>query len=242
MIEPVERVDEDVPPGGLASAAARGFDRLLPAYWPVRRFLWRCRWLLLRVRTEVGARAVGSRVRFEIDPGARIGRRVAIEVLPGTQSQVRVAARSWIADDCFFQLSGGTLTVGEGAMLRSGMRATVGGELRLGARCVIGWYVALHCAEQLVIDEDAGVAERSTVSDSIHARTEPGVPMFHHVESKPVHLGANCNIGAGSVVGPGVTIGEGAVVSANSVVVRDVPAFWFASGSPARAIKDPRRT
>ena len=45
-------------------------------------------------------------------------------------------------------------------------------------------------------------------------------------------------IGGAAVINPGVTIGKGAVVGAGAIVVKDVPAYTFVGGNPARIIKE----
>lgn len=54
-------------------------------------------------------------------------------------------------------------------------------------------------------------------------------------------------IGMESMIMPGVTIGDGAVIGACSMVVKDVPAYAVALGSPAKVVKsipqrDPENT
>ncbi|WP_200883745.1 hypothetical protein [Archangium violaceum] len=42
-------------------------------------------------------------------------------------------------------------------------------------------------------------------------------------------------IGGGSIICPGVTIDEGSTIGAGSVVVKDIPPYVFAAGTPARS-------
>lgn len=51
-------------------------------------------------------------------------------------------------------------------------------------------------------------------------------------------IGADSFIGAGAVTRPGVTIGQGCVIGMNSTVIRDIPSFKVAVGSPARVLRD----
>lgn len=224
-------------PGGLPSALARAYDRYAP-YWPVRQLLARWRWLLLRLRTEMHARGVGSRVRFQVDPTARIGRRAFIDVLPGTESRVVVGPKAWLGDDVQLQMGGGTISIGEDTTVRTGFRAVVGGDLRIGAGCLISWATSCHCTESVEIGDLTIVGEQSVITDSRHLRTAPGVPVFHHVRAEPTRLGKNCWLGASVVVGAGVTVGDQVFIGANSVVTKDVASGWFAAGAPAQPIRE----
>ena len=62
-----------------------------------------------------------------------------------------------------------------------------------------------------------------------------------------IHIGKGVMIGMESMIMPGVTIGDGAVIGACSMVVKDVPAYAVALGSPAKVVKsipqrDPENT
>ena len=52
-----------------------------------------------------------------------------------------------------------------------------------------------------------------------------------------VDIGSNVMIGANCTILPGVTIGDNAIVGAGSVVTKDVPAYTFVAGNPARSIR-----
>ena len=52
-----------------------------------------------------------------------------------------------------------------------------------------------------------------------------------------VVIGDNVWIGGGSIICPGVHIGDNAVIGAGSVVTKDIPAWSFAAGNPARVIR-----
>jgi len=219
------------------SVLGRTVDGVLRAYWPIRRFRWRLRWWLLRLRVELHARAVGSRVAFEIAPRVQLGRRISVEVLPRTHSRIVMRGGTWLADDVVLQLSGGTLDVGPGTLVRSGFRATVGGDLVIGARVVISWGTSLHCAESLRIGDDTLVGERCVLTDSRHPRTTLDVAILHESRAKATAVGANAWLGAGTVIGSGVDVGDCAFIGANSVVTKDVPAWWFAAGAPAKPLR-----
>jgi acetyltransferase-like isoleucine patch superfamily enzyme len=218
----------------LARRSTAAFGRI---YWPARRAAWRWRWFVLRRRVRLQARMVDSRVTFDIAPTARLGRRATVEVLPGTTSRLVFRDGSWMGDDVYLQLSGGTLTVGDQTILRAGLRVTLGGDLRLGARLVISWATSLHCAERLDIGDDTIIGEYSVITDSRHVRTGGDVPIRDHVAAAATQIADNCWIGAHAVVGAGVQVGSHAFIGAMSVVTKDVPAWWFAAGAPAKPVR-----
>jgi acetyltransferase-like isoleucine patch superfamily enzyme len=58
------------------------------------------------------------------------------------------------------------------------------------------------------------------------------------IRSAPVIIEKDAFIGLNSVVLPGVKIGEGSVIGANSLVIKDIPPWSIAVGSPAIIIKE----
>jgi acetyltransferase-like isoleucine patch superfamily enzyme len=217
---------------------ARAFEQFAILYWPAARMIWRLRWWRLRLRVVFVARMTGSRVRFDIAPRVRIDRRIDFEVIHGTETTIRFATGSWLQDDCWLQLAGGTLVVGAQTQLRRGFRAVVAGRLQIGSGCVISWSTSCHCADSLTIGDLTIIGERSVITDSRHQRTGGEVPVRDHVVAAPTTIGDNVWIGATVIIGSGVTVGSHAVIGGNSVVTRDVPARWFAAGSPASPIRE----
>lgn len=102
-------------------------------------------------------------------------------------------------------------------------------------------YFDAQNAHYLTIEEDVWIAARSLIlmhkrdlSDYYigeRYRDQPSTP-------RPVRICKGAVIGMGSIVMPGVIIGEGAIVAAGSLVSRDVPAWTFVAGRPAKVVKE----
>ena len=56
----------------------------------------------------------------------------------------------------------------------------------------------------------------------------------------PTHVGRRASIGSNASIMAGVAIGDIALVGAGAVVTREVPAYAFVAGVPARVIGDVR--
>jgi len=110
--------------------------------------------------------------------------------------------------------------------------------LRIGNRVGFGHQVAISCNREVVIEDDVGISDGCTISDSdghptlMTSRIDRAGPG----EIKPVHICRGAWICKGSFVLKGVTIGEGSVVGANSVVTHDVPPHTIVAGVPARIV------
>ena len=52
-----------------------------------------------------------------------------------------------------------------------------------------------------------------------------------------IHIGKGVMVGMETMIMPGVTIGDGAVIGARSVVLKDIPPYSVAMGSPAKVVK-----
>ena len=109
---------------------------------------------------------------------------------------------------------GGTIEIGDGVFLNSGVSISAHQLVKIGNGCQIGNY-------SLLMDNDY---------HRVGNLREAGV-------SKPIILGNDVWLGAHVIVLKGVTIGDGAVIGAGSVVTRDVPPRSVAVGSPARVVK-----
>lgn len=102
-------------------------------------------------------------------------------------------------------------------------------------------YFDAQNAHYLTIEEDVWIAARCLIlmhkrdlSDYYKGeryRDQPSTP-------RPVKICKGAVVGMASIVMPGVTIGEGAIVAAGSLVSRDVPAWTFVAGRPAKVVKE----
>jgi len=57
-----------------------------------------------------------------------------------------------------------------------------------------------------------------------------------------VRIGKGAFIGIGSMILPGVSVGEGSLVGPGSVVTKDVPAYTWVAGNPARIIRELKKS
>lgn len=120
----------------------------------------------------------------------------------------------------------GRLSVGERVQFAGGMIPTElvcaeGGELIIGARCVVNYGVSVRATRSIRIGARCMFASMTRIRDASAA---------------PVVIGDDVWLAYGVEVEPGVTIGEGSVVGAGSVVRTDVPPFSLASGNPAVSV------
>lgn len=102
-------------------------------------------------------------------------------------------------------------------------------------------YFDAQNAHYLTIEEDVWIAARSLIL--MHKRD---LSDYHKGEryrdqpstARPVRICKGAVVGMASIVMPGVTIGEGAIVGAGSLVSKDIPAWTFAVGRPAKVVKE----
>jgi acetyltransferase-like isoleucine patch superfamily enzyme len=114
--------------------------------------------------------------------------------------------------------TGRNLRVGDDVDFAKGVLVTTDGGVTIGDRVLIGY------GTQILSSNHTVPSLPGRIFDAGHSRAQV-------VVGSDVWIGANC------VILPGVTIGEGAVVAAGSVVTKNVPAFTYVAGVPAKPIK-----
>jgi acetyltransferase-like isoleucine patch superfamily enzyme len=207
---------------------------LLPALAERRRRLAR---ELFISRLKGTALAVGAHLEVDVADDVDLGRRLSLEIWSGTWNVVRLGSGVTIGDGVRLSLRGGTFDVGTGTEIRRLGTYQVGGRVVIGSGVVMSTGLVLHCADSVTVDDLSIIGEYTTIADSAHLRTPPGVPVHHSTRTAPVHIGSNVWIGAHVVVAAGVSIGSQAFVGAAAVVTDDIPAGWLAVGIPARPVR-----
>lgn len=133
-----------------------------------------------------------------------------------------------------------------GAFVKIGSHAVLealvperGVTLRIGDGAYIGHFPRITAVGEVVIGEEAMLADRVYVSDTGHIYEDVTQPIKRQGlrDGRRVEIGRGAWLGIGSVVCGNVRIGENAVVGANAVVREDVPDFTVVAGNPARVVR-----
>jgi acetyltransferase-like isoleucine patch superfamily enzyme len=168
-----------------------------------------------------------------------LGDRTTIEVRPDGENRLEVGAHTYLMTGVRIELFDGSVSIGRGSRIRDHAVLKSSGELILGAQAAIGQQSILHCAERIVLEDQAGLAERVSIIDSDHL--VDGSDTYHQdapTASTPIHVGRNALISANVTLLRGVRLGANSVVAAGAVVRGgDYPAGWIMGGIPARPLK-----
>jgi acetyltransferase-like isoleucine patch superfamily enzyme len=219
-------------------AARRILGPLTPVLVPARRARrWTSREALI-IRLKTHALSVGATIEVDIAPDVTIAAPPFIEVYQGTWNRFVVGAGSALGDGLRLSFRGGSLEVGPDTEVRRLGTYHIGGAARVGAGVLLSHGVVMHCSDSIEIGDDTIVGEYTTITDSSHRRTPPGIAVHHATDSKPVRIGRNIWIGAHAMIGRGIAIGDQAFVGAGAVVTKDVAAGWLVAGVPARPIRE----
>ena len=114
--------------------------------------------------------------------------------------------------------------------------ANLGKNVRIGQDV----YLDVNYAKYITIEDDVWIASHSAifahrrVMDDYH---KGGRYKDCPQKPRPVLIKKGACVGIGSLATPGVTIGRGSVIGAGSVVVKDIPDWCLAAGSPCKIMR-----
>ena len=106
--------------------------------------------------------------------------------------------------------------------------------------CKGSFFMNYNCVILDISKVVIGDAFQAGPNVSIYSASHPMHPAARNTMYElglDVVIGDNVWVGGGSIICPGVHIGDNAVIGAGSVVTKDIPAWSFAAGNPARVIR-----
>lgn len=112
------------------------------------------------------------------------------------------------------------------------------GYIKVGDRVYIGTGTTLFGHKGLEIGDDSLLAQNITLTPYSHIFDDPDNIIYSqggHCEK--VTIGRDCYLGMGVCVMYSGNIGEGSIIGAGSTVVKPIPPYSVAVGSPAKVIK-----
>jgi acetyltransferase-like isoleucine patch superfamily enzyme len=156
-----------------------------------------------------------------------------------------------VTDGICFVAPDVTLEIGKGAKLHLGRWSWIGhgtkiraheGEVRIGAKSVIGQECTISSFQHVSIGRECIVADRVMLIDFDHGVVEVDRPIREQgIYKRDVRVGNNVWIGYGACFLRGVTVGDNAIVGTSTVVTKDVPDNAVVGGVPARLLRMRRR-
>jgi len=156
------------------------------------------------------------RGRLKTDGFAFVGPGVSLEI--GKDATVHLGRWCWI---------------GHGCKIRAHE-----GEVRIGAKTVIGQECTISCFQHVSIGRECIVADRVMLIDFDHGMVEVERPVREQgIYKRDVRVGHNVWVGYGACFLRGVTVGDNAVVGTYTVVNKDVPADAVVAGVPVRVLR-----
>lgn len=115
-----------------------------------------------------------------------------------------------------------------------------GGTVRIGKGSEIGERCRISIANSLEIGEKVLLSPNVYITDCDHEYRNVDIPIIDQgivQKGQKVSIGDGSYIGINAVIVGNIKIGKHCAIGANSVVIKDVPDYCVAVGSPAKVIR-----
>lgn len=129
------------------------------------------------------------------------------------------------------------LEIADGVELRHNcvLELDAGATIRIGPGTTFTYNVVVQATRGITIGAGCLLANGASVVDSKHTfRDESDPEAYRRLEAEPVTIGDRVWISSKATVA--ADVGERSVIAANAAVVRPVPAWSLAGGTPARVL------
>jgi acetyltransferase-like isoleucine patch superfamily enzyme len=146
----------------------------------------------------------------------------------------------FVAPDVVFEIGrGASVHLGRWCWIGHGTKIRAHeGEVRIGAKSVIGQECTVSAFQHISIGRECIVADRVMLIDFDHGVVEVDRPIREQgIYKRDVRVGHNVWIGYGACFLRGCTVGDNSVIGTFSVVTKDIPPNAVAGGIPARVLR-----
>ena len=149
-----------------------------------------------------------------------------------------------IDDDCVLDARGAGdegVKIGRGTILNRGVSVQAKiGPVHIGEECDIGMHSDIHAQGGVYIGDQVVLGGGAKISGGVFQidRSEGDDREQDRSTRGPIRIDSKCLVGMGSSFLDGVHVGEGVVLGAKSLVLKDLPPYTVAAGSPAKVLRE----
>jgi putative colanic acid biosynthesis acetyltransferase WcaF len=123
--------------------------------------------------------------------------------------------------------------IGEGAVIKPGVRVKFPWKLKAGKNCWIGEDAWIDNMAPVTLGENVCISQGAYLCTGNHDWEDPAFSLI----TQPIRINDGVWIAARASIGPGVVIGRCSVVGLGAVVTNDIPSHQIHGGNPAKFIK-----
>lgn len=124
--------------------------------------------------------------------------------------------------------------IGEGAVIKPGVRVKFPWKLRTGKHCWIGEDCWIDNMAPVTLGDNVCISQGAYLCTGNHDWRDPAFALI----TQPIRIGDGAWIAARASLAPGVTVGRCAVVGFGAVVTKSVPAHQVYGGNPAKFLQN----